>query len=208
MIPLPVIVVTRYVRSDRGDKDAGPTTSRCYLQGRLFEPSRAISNRAAGFHWFATGISENWSLTPLIRTGAKTLPRFQWRLRSAPPGRIMAGVSEARTETMTGMGASDSFNDLMARLTAGDDEAAAAVFQRYAQRLIALAHSRLDEAARHKEDPEDVVQSVLRSFFTRHRGGQFHLADWDGLWSMLALITVRKCVNRIEYLRAECRDVT
>jgi RNA polymerase sigma-70 factor (ECF subfamily) len=105
------------------------------------------------------------------------------------------------------MTASDSFRDLMAKLTAGDDTAATAIFHRYAQRLIALARSRLGEPARHKEDPEDVVQSVFRSFFLRHREGQFYLADWDSLWSMLTLITVRKCVNRIEYFRAECRDV-
>jgi RNA polymerase sigma-70 factor (ECF subfamily) len=106
------------------------------------------------------------------------------------------------------MTASDSFRDLMAKLTAGDDTAATVIFHRYAQRLIALAGSRLGEPARHKEDPEDVVQSVFRSFFLRQREGQFYLADWDTLWSMLTLITVRKCVNRIENFRAESRDVT
>src|SRR5437773_8401023 len=101
------------------------------------------------------------------------------------------------------MAASDSFGDLMARLTAGDDAAATVLFRRYAQRLIALARHRLDAALPHKEDAEDVVQSVFRSFFTRHRGGQILLADWDSLWSLLTLITVRKCVNRIQYFRAE-----
>jgi RNA polymerase sigma-70 factor (ECF subfamily) len=100
-----------------------------------------------------------------------------------------------------------SFKNLMARLRAGDDDAARQVFQRFAQRLIALAQSRLHRGLRHKADPEDVVQSVYRSFFTRHAGGQFDIGNWDGLWAMLTVITVRKCANQVEKVTAACRDV-
>ena len=57
-------------------------------------------------------------------------------------------------------------------------------------------------------DPEDVVQSVYRSFFTRYQAGQFDFATWDALWSLLTVITVRKCLNRAEYYLAKCRNVT
>ena len=70
-------------------------------------------------------------------------------------------------------------------LRRGEAHAAEQVFLRFAQRLIALARSRIDAAVRSKEDPEDVVQSVFRSFFTRQRGGQFLLADWESLWASL-----------------------
>lgn len=42
----------------------------------------------------------------------------------------------------------ESFNDVMARLRRGDDDAAAAVFRRFGQRLIGLARSRLEEVVR------------------------------------------------------------
>jgi RNA polymerase sigma-70 factor (ECF subfamily) len=101
----------------------------------------------------------------------------------------------------------DSFTDLMARLRAGDDGAAAAIFQRFCRRLLALARVRLEGILGHREDAEDVLQSVFRSFFRRHRDGQFELRRWGSLWALLAVITVRKCRNRIAYHHADRRDV-
>jgi RNA polymerase sigma-70 factor (ECF subfamily) len=100
-----------------------------------------------------------------------------------------------------------SFEKLMADLKAGNQEAAAQIFQRFAHRLIALARSRLNAVIRQKVDPDDVVQSVFRSFFARQADGQWNLESWESLWGLLALITVRKCGHHIEYFRAERRDV-
>lgn len=99
------------------------------------------------------------------------------------------------------------FATLMSQLRDGNDQAAAAVFERFARRLIALAGKQLDEASRRKEDPEDVVQSVFRSFFRRYQESQFDVTGWDSLWAILTVITVRKCVNRNEYFHAERRDI-
>jgi RNA polymerase sigma-70 factor (ECF subfamily) len=100
-----------------------------------------------------------------------------------------------------------SFDDLMARLRTGDERAAAEVFQRFAQRLLGLARSRLDRLIQVKVDPEDVLQSVYRSFFRRHAQGQYELQSWDSLWGMLTVITLRKCGHRVRYFRSACRDV-
>jgi RNA polymerase sigma-70 factor (ECF subfamily) len=99
-----------------------------------------------------------------------------------------------------------SFADVLRRLETGDDRAASLVVRRFAQRLVALARSRLDTVLRRKVEPEDLVQSVFRTFFHRCLDGHFDLGSWQDLWSLLAVITVRKCVNKAEYLRAECRD--
>jgi RNA polymerase sigma-70 factor (ECF subfamily) len=100
-----------------------------------------------------------------------------------------------------------SFEDLMARLRAGDNSAASEVFNRFTNRLIGLARSRLDHLIRQKIDPEDILQSVYRSFFRRHAQGRFDVVSWDNLWGMLTVITVRKCNYRRKYFRAACRDV-
>jgi RNA polymerase sigma-70 factor (ECF subfamily) len=105
------------------------------------------------------------------------------------------------------MSEDESFPELMARLRAGDADAAERVFRHFTQRLIALARSRLDAAVRQKVDPEDVLQSVYRSFYRRHLEGQFDLDGWDGLWGLLARITLRKCGRQVKHFRAARRDV-
>jgi RNA polymerase sigma-70 factor (ECF subfamily) len=105
------------------------------------------------------------------------------------------------------MAANQSFVDIMSRLRRGDSDAEAAVFHRFAGRLIALARSRLDGRIRQKVDPEDVLQSVYKSFFQRQARGQFVLDNWDALWALLTLITARKCGRWVDFFHAECRDV-
>src|SRR5262249_33355905 len=99
------------------------------------------------------------------------------------------------------------FPEVMARLRGGDEEAAAAVFPRFARRLVGLARRQFASGLGPRADAEDIVQSVYRSFFTRQGQGEFRLFDWDGLWGLLTVITLRKCANRLKYLRRECRDL-
>jgi DNA-directed RNA polymerase specialized sigma24 family protein len=80
------------------------------------------------------------------------------------------------------------------------------VFQRFAGRLVALTRGRFNRLLARKVDPEDVVQSAFKSFFVRHRAGMLAVADRDGLWNLLTLITLRKCADRAEYFLAERRD--
>src|SRR5438552_3692963 len=94
----------------------------------------------------------------------------------------------------------------MADLRRGDPDAAREVFNRYACRLATLVAARLPALARPKLDPEDVAQSVLRTFFRRHAGGEFHPAHWDALWTLLAVLAARKCGHRVGYLLADKRD--
>jgi RNA polymerase sigma-70 factor, ECF subfamily len=100
----------------------------------------------------------------------------------------------------------DTFALLMARLGSGEDAAAREVFEQFAGRLVALARGRFNRLLARKVDPEDVVQSAFKSFFVRHRAGRLDVGDGDGLWNLLALITLRKCADRAEYYLAERRD--
>lgn len=105
------------------------------------------------------------------------------------------------------MSSHDSAEAVITRLRAGDDDAAAEVFDRFAGRLIDLARSHLRDGVRAKVEPEDVLQSVFRSFFTRHRAGQFTLGGWGDVWGLLTVITLRKCRNQAAHFRAGRRDV-
>jgi RNA polymerase sigma-70 factor (ECF subfamily) len=95
----------------------------------------------------------------------------------------------------------------MERLREGDPGAARRIFHEYSHRLIGLARSRMDPRLRQKEDPAEVVHSALASFFRRCAAGQFDLADREGLWGLLTLITLRKCGHHVRHYRAACRDV-
>ncbi|HTU24689.1 MAG TPA: sigma-70 family RNA polymerase sigma factor [Pirellulales bacterium] len=94
---------------------------------------------------------------------------------------------------------------LLDRFRQGDDGAAAAIFDRYAARLVALARSRLSPRLAVRLDAEDIVQSVYRSFFVRARAGEF-TADHEGdLWRLLAAITLHKLWRQAKHHRRNKR---
>lgn len=88
---------------------------------------------------------------------------------------------------------------------ASSDHADRVLFERYVTRLTALARSRLSPALRRRLDPEDLVMSAFRSFFVGVRAGKW---DRDGdLWSLLAMITLRKAARQARRHRAAQRSV-
>jgi RNA polymerase sigma-70 factor (ECF subfamily) len=101
---------------------------------------------------------------------------------------------------------SDSFAAFLKRLQARDAAAAQELFGRFTHQLIALALRHIHAGLRHKVDPEDVVQSAYKSFFVRYDAGKLDVVNWNSLWGLLTLITVRKCAERAAYHRAERRD--
>src|SRR5262245_45493199 len=100
----------------------------------------------------------------------------------------------------------DSFADFLNQMKTGDDDAARRLLERFAGQLVALARRRVDGRLKHKVDPEDVVQSAYKSFFFRYSEGKIDIGNWNGLWGLLTIITVRKCLERVAYHRAEKRD--
>lgn len=105
------------------------------------------------------------------------------------------------------MDSASDFDNVIMRLKAGDQAAATELFDRFARRLIGLARSRLNPQIQRKVDPEDIVQSVFRSFFQRQEAGEFELINWESLWGLLTLITIRKCGHTIDFFRAARRSV-
>lgn len=96
---------------------------------------------------------------------------------------------------------------LLRRVREGESDAATALYDRYARRLLALAATRTGRDLAPRLDPEDVLQSVFRTFFRRVARGEYDLPDSANLWGLLAVIAVNKVRAKGAYHRAATRDV-
>ncbi len=77
-------------------------------------------------------------------------------------------------------------------LRTGDAHEVQRFCTQYGELLCRFADQRLPHRLRRRIGPEDVVQSVYRTFLRRARGGEFHLDDSAGLWRLLCAITLTK----------------
>jgi RNA polymerase sigma factor (sigma-70 family) len=96
-----------------------------------------------------------------------------------------------------------SFEQGLRRL---DETAVHELLARFTTRLVRLARGQLALRLQAKEDPQDVVQSVMRSFCFRFADGEFSVGGWDSLWALLAKITTNKCLTRAERYSTLKRD--
>jgi DNA-directed RNA polymerase specialized sigma24 family protein len=101
------------------------------------------------------------------------------------------------------------FQGVLEALRHDDDAAWREVLARYSKRLILLARSRMfKDALRQKLDPEDVVQSVLRTFVRRNRDEKFQWVEsWDGLWGLLMGLTVYRAARWFRHYNTQSRDL-
>jgi RNA polymerase sigma-70 factor (ECF subfamily) len=99
----------------------------------------------------------------------------------------------------------------MADLRAPDsrvrDEAARRLWERFAPRLRALARRRLDPKIRVREDENDIIQSLFRSFFAAQQGQGYPLQSREELWRLLVWMTLCKVANAAHHHQRARRDV-
>jgi RNA polymerase sigma-70 factor (ECF subfamily) len=101
----------------------------------------------------------------------------------------------------------DASVKLIAQWRTGDERAADELFRRYANRLIAMARSRLSSKLSRRLDPEDVVQSAYRSFFAGAREGQFDIQRGGDVWKLLVAIVLHKLRNQAKHHMADKRSI-
>jgi len=109
---------------------------------------------------------------------------------------------EIRFPTMDG----ESIN-LLNQYRAGDQQAAVDLHDRYVHRLIALARSRISGKLARRVDPEDVVQSVYRSFFINAREERYVFEQSGDLWRLLSSMTVNKVLRQVQHHRRRKRSI-
>jgi RNA polymerase sigma factor (sigma-70 family) len=85
--------------------------------------------------------------------------------------------------------------------------AARLIWKRYFQDLLELARNNLNRRIRRREDEEDVVVSMYKSFCLRQQRGEFDLAGRDALWKLLVTITLRKARNAAKKQMRDKRDI-
>jgi RNA polymerase sigma factor (sigma-70 family) len=100
-----------------------------------------------------------------------------------------------------------SDRSLLRRLRRGEDDAATALYLRYAQRLLALTRTQASPELTRKLEAEDIVQSVFLSFFRKAAGGMYDVPEGEELWNLLLVITLNKIRAKGNYFRAGKRDV-
>jgi RNA polymerase sigma-70 factor (ECF subfamily) len=104
----------------------------------------------------------------------------------------------------------DEFFDqqLLDRLQQGDCEAATAIYARYASRLLSLTQKQMAADLCTRLDPEDVVQSVFRTFFRRAALGAYSVPPGDELWKLFLVIALNKIRRLGAHHRAIKRDIS
>jgi RNA polymerase sigma-70 factor (ECF subfamily) len=100
-----------------------------------------------------------------------------------------------------------SDGSLLRRCHQGDDDAAAALYGRYADRLIGLVKGQCARDLARRFDAEDIVQSVFRAFFHRARQGFYAVAPGEELWGLLLVMALNKMRSRAAFHRSPRRDV-
>ncbi len=108
-------------------------------------------------------------------------------------------------ETLDEMGPSD--RSLLRRLKDGEDDAATALYLRYANQLRSLAGVQRSPALASRLDPDDIVQSVFRTFFRRAARDGYDVPEGDDLWKLFLVIALNKLRNAAAHHRAARRDV-
>jgi RNA polymerase sigma-70 factor (ECF subfamily) len=100
-----------------------------------------------------------------------------------------------------------SDRSLLRRLQRGQADASTELYLRYADRLHKLAASQSSPDLARRVDPEDIVQSVFRTFFRRANLGQYSVPDGEEIWKLLLVIALNKVRATGAYHRAAKRDV-
>lgn len=92
-------------------------------------------------------------------------------------------------------------------LVEGDQEAAKVLWDRFFERMVRFARSRLDSDGHPKGEEEDVALSAFHEFFLAAADDRFaRLANRNDVWQVLHLLVSRKTVDYYRRSRRQKRD--
>ena len=100
-----------------------------------------------------------------------------------------------------------SDRSLVRRFRHGQADAPTQLYLRYAHRLRVLAAKQTSAELARRVDPEDIVQSVFRTFFRRLAVGNYDVPDGEEIWKLLLVIALNKIRTAGKFHKAARRDV-
>ena len=93
------------------------------------------------------------------------------------------------------------------RLNQADASSFGQLFDRYSKQLVRLANENIHPALEKRFDGEDIVQSVMRTFFRRQKEGRLQIEREQQLWQLLVTITICKTRSAARRHTADKRNV-
>ncbi len=100
----------------------------------------------------------------------------------------------------------DSDHQLLEQDRTGQMEASTRLYLKYADRLLGMTSRKSSSEVTRQVDPEDIVQSVFRTFFRRVDEGHYDVPESEDIWKLLLVITLNKIRTVVAYSRAAKRD--
>lgn len=77
----------------------------------------------------------------------------------------------------------------------------------FSERLVKRVRKQLPDQLKKRLDPEDIVQSVLRSFSRRLKDGRYAFADSRHIWRLLTVMAYHEIRDATRYHQDDARDV-
>jgi RNA polymerase sigma-70 factor, ECF subfamily len=149
--------------------------------------------------WMGTGrrVRRRGAIRGIVADGGRRSRSSLLSDRAPGPG----GGARAMTDQIP------SDHSLLRRFRRGQDDAPTQLYLRYAARLRALATAQTAPGLAARVDPEDIVQSVFRTFFRRAAEGQYDVPEGEEIWKLLLVIALHKIRAVGAFHRAARRDV-
>jgi RNA polymerase sigma-70 factor, ECF subfamily len=99
-----------------------------------------------------------------------------------------------------------SDRSLLRRFRHGHADAPKQLYLRYAERLQALVAKKTSPELGRRVEPEDIVQTVFRTFFRRVAEGSYDVPDGEEIWKLLLVIALNKIRSAGVHYKAAKRD--
>ena len=119
----------------------------------------------------------------------------------------MPGSDHANAEPGIRDESRPSDRTLLRRFQRGEAGAATLLYLRYAARITSLAWTQRGPDLASRFDPDDIVQSIFRTFFRRAAEGHYDVPEGEDLWKLFLVIALQKVRDACSFHRAAKRDV-
>lgn len=100
-----------------------------------------------------------------------------------------------------------SDRSILRRIRSGESDAATDLYRRYARRIRALARKQIGGKLGTRVEPDEIVQSVFRTFFRRLTEGHYHVPAGEEIWGLFLVLALNKVRAAARFHHRDRRDI-